>query len=88
MNVQNTRWQRVLRYKAGRCVSTGTHGEKSKEKVVSSADLLLPPEWPLRISNFHGKGRGLIASRKIKKGEVILVEEPVTYTFTDGEHIP
>ncbi len=90
MNVQNMRiWHRassgVLRCKAERYLCTGTQGPENKEHAASATDILLPPEWPLRISSFHGKGRGLVASRKIKKGEVILVEEPMTYTFTDGE---
>jgi hypothetical protein len=36
--------------------------------------------WPLRLAQLPERGRGLVASRDIAAGEVVLAEEPLLLT--------
>jgi len=62
-------------------------GEGSGQE--SSSDILLSPspKWPLKLARLQGKGRGLVVQKKVKKGEVLLIEEPFSFVFSERKSL-
>ena len=42
---------------------------------------------PVMVTEYEGKGRGLVAARDIKMGEVIFIDEPVIKIKSDFENL-
>lgn len=50
--------------------------------VYESWNKFMPEKVPLRIDDFGTKGRGCVALRMFKKGDIVLVEKPFLMAFT------
>ncbi|KLU91351.1 hypothetical protein MAPG_09872 [Magnaporthiopsis poae ATCC 64411] len=75
-------------YNNGQGLALITSAEHAKEAAtyIKAPPTTAPENHPFRVADIPGKGRGLVATRLIAKGEVVMAVRPVLVVEVDAYH--